>query len=83
MDSNAICVLVGLVFGIVIGAMCMFLLISQRIVNMKRELRRQSNLDEKFKESFKLMASEILEEKKQSLKNNKPWQPFLLTVPTS
>ncbi|MCQ2749436.1 MAG: DNA recombination protein RmuC [Clostridia bacterium] len=47
----------------------MFLLISQRIVSMKRELRRQTNLDEKFKESFKLMASEILEEKKQTLKN--------------
>lgn len=68
MESNVICLIVGIVFGIIIGAACAFMLSMQRIVSLRKELRKSASLDEKFKDSFKVLAAEILEEKQKKLK---------------
>ena len=68
MDYNIIYMIVGIIIGLLMGIITMYLMMSQRIVSLKKELRKSENLDERFKDAFKVLATDILNEREKSLK---------------
>ncbi|MCQ2978276.1 MAG: DNA recombination protein RmuC [Clostridia bacterium] len=68
MGTESVCLLIGLIVGIIIGAICAFMLSLQRIVGLQKELRQATRLDDRFKDSFKILAQQIIDEKEEKLK---------------
>lgn len=68
MDINIIYLIAGIIIGLVLGLVMMYFLMYQRIVSLRSDIRKTESLEERFKDAFKVLATDILNEREKSLK---------------